>query len=186
MWTSEEKQESWIKATFFGNYDWALWMVGYFREECVPLQMSVGRATACVVKRQGSSFSRSLNLGAITILLSLSKKIVIIFQNSLYLLSIYEYQTTPKVLAWNNRHSCTHLCCFWVLSTFKGLSLEIFSAGSFLDLKSRSHLGMKSLKDSHAGNLLPKISHVSIGRAVSPLLVESLHSAQAPYPKTLA
>lgn len=71
-------------------------MVGYFREECVPLQMSVGGATACVVKGQGSSFSRSINLGAITILLSLSKKMVIIFKILLYLLSIYEYQTHWK------------------------------------------------------------------------------------------
>lgn len=55
-------------------------MVGYFREECVPLQMSVGGATACVVKGQGSSFSRSLNLGTITISLFLSKKKVIIFK----------------------------------------------------------------------------------------------------------
>lgn len=71
-------------------------MVGYFREEFVPLQMSVRGVTACVVKGQGSSFSRSINLGAIMILLSLSKKMVIIFKILLYLLSIYEYQTHWK------------------------------------------------------------------------------------------
>lgn len=63
-------------------------MVGYFREECVPLQMSVGGATACVVKRQGSSFSRSLNFNAIMILLSLSKKKWLLFSkfNCIYYL----------------------------------------------------------------------------------------------------
>lgn len=155
-------------------------MVGYFREECVPLQMSVGGATACVVKGQGSSFSRSHNDLAILRL----KKNGYYFQNFTVFIIYLWVSNTPKVSAWNSKRSSTPLRCFWVWTAFKGLSMEVLGSGSFLGLKSRSHLGMKSLKDSHTGNLLPKISHMSIRRGVSPLLVESLHSAQAGLPQS--